>query len=273
MKPALKTFWIVVMLMIGVFELQAQAPQLLNYQGKLTNKDGTPTTGSFDMTFYLYQEATGGTALWQESQKVAVTNGVFNVLLGSSSPLAEFLLSGNGNRYLGIKVENEPEMTPRFLLSSVPYAVHAAIADSVKDNAITYRKQTIATFKASDNSFKRHTGTGKTKISEFKFSDVPAGDIYVVLTCLAKVDLNSNTYGSVDLEIGSDNSVQSFPTHILESNILTQITLHSCLKNFSGGLLIVRLIASGEWPETSFKFGAENSDSRFGRWVTVIAGL
>jgi len=65
--------------------LNAQAPQFLNYQGKLTNNDGTAAAGSFAMTFSIYSTKSGGTALWTETQNVTVTNGVFNVLLGSAT--------------------------------------------------------------------------------------------------------------------------------------------------------------------------------------------
>lgn len=253
--------------------LHAQTPQLLNYQGKLNNKDGTPTSGVFSIVFTIYADSTGGTSLWDETQDVTVMNGVFNVLLGSVESFPGTLFANGGERYLGVKVGVDPEMKPRFLLSGVPYAFRAAIADNVMDEAITYRKQTITTYKAQDDDFKRHTGTGQTKISEFTFTDVPAGDIFVILTCFAIMDVNSIPYGSVCLEIGVDNSVHTFPTHVLFSDRWTYLTLHGSLQNFSGGQLMVRLVASGERAETSFKFGTENDDGRFGRWLTMIAGL
>jgi hypothetical protein len=107
----------------------AQAPHLVNYQGKLA-VDGDAASGSYEMTFAIYAAATGGSPLWNESQTVTVTNGVFNVLLGSVTPFPPDLFTGTGDRFLGIKVGSDPEMTPRFRLTSVPYAIQAARADT-----------------------------------------------------------------------------------------------------------------------------------------------
>lgn len=119
----------------------SQTPRLLNYQGKLVNKDGTLASGTLAMTFSIYSLSTGGQALWQEpGRAVNVLNGNFNVLLGSVVPFPETLFTGSGERYLGIKVGDDPEMTPRFQLTSVGYAIRSLEADGVKDGAITAPK-------------------------------------------------------------------------------------------------------------------------------------
>ena len=55
------------------------APQLLNYQGRLTDASGAPRNGSFTMGFAIL----GGPSAWSETQGVTVTNGFFSALLGS----------------------------------------------------------------------------------------------------------------------------------------------------------------------------------------------
>ena len=72
--------------------LNAQAPQLLNYQGKLVI-DGKPVQTTTEITFTIFNAATvgTGTALWTEKQIVQPNNGVFNVLLGSVNPLVNRL--------------------------------------------------------------------------------------------------------------------------------------------------------------------------------------
>jgi hypothetical protein len=60
--------------------------------------------------------------LWVETQQVSVNNGVFNVLLGTATPIA---LAFDKQYYLGITVGNDPEMTPRQALRSAPYAIKA----------------------------------------------------------------------------------------------------------------------------------------------------
>lgn len=115
----------------------AQAPNLINYQGRLTAAGGAAASGSLVMNFSIYATATGVTSLWTETQTVAVTNGVFNVLLGSVTPFPGTVFTSGGERYLGIKVGTDPEMTPRFRLTSVAFAIHATEADGIKDGAIT----------------------------------------------------------------------------------------------------------------------------------------
>ncbi len=62
--------------------------QVLNYQGYLANSGGTPINGTISMTLRLYNAASGGVALWTDTQaSVNVANGVFDIVLGSVTPL------------------------------------------------------------------------------------------------------------------------------------------------------------------------------------------
>ena len=75
--------WLLLVFLATSFSLYAQAPQLINYQGKLI-KDGKPITGMLDITFAIYADSIGETSLWSETQNsVSLMNGMFNVLLGS----------------------------------------------------------------------------------------------------------------------------------------------------------------------------------------------
>ena len=65
----------------------SQVPQLLNYQGKLTDSNGQLLNGTNFITFYIYNQAAGGTALWTELQQVEVENGIYNVLLGGTNAI------------------------------------------------------------------------------------------------------------------------------------------------------------------------------------------
>ena len=40
----------------------------ITYQGRLTDPDGIPLTGQFNMVFRLYDGKTGGTSLWEEDR-------------------------------------------------------------------------------------------------------------------------------------------------------------------------------------------------------------
>jgi hypothetical protein len=100
-------------------------PTLINYQGFLTDENGQALTGSYQIAFRLYDEASGDNPwVWSETHNaVVVENGLFNVLLGSIDTLTAADLAGE--RYLEIKVGTETEMTPRMRLASVAYSMHA----------------------------------------------------------------------------------------------------------------------------------------------------
>jgi hypothetical protein len=87
----------------------------------LTDTGGTPITGSLSMTFNLYTVASGGTAAWTETHPtVTVTNGVYDVVLGSVTPI---VLASAQQYYLGVTAGTDPEMTPRQPLASVMSAL------------------------------------------------------------------------------------------------------------------------------------------------------
>lgn len=97
----------------------------INYQGKLTNAAGQLIDGTYSMTFKLYAAASGGTALWTETHtsNVVVTNGLFNVMLGSTTSLTS-VFQANDALYLEIAIGTET-LAPRQEMASVGYALRA----------------------------------------------------------------------------------------------------------------------------------------------------
>ena len=90
-------------------------PQLINVQGKLTDAGGEPVAdGSYSVLFSIYDVVTGGTALWQETRTVTVSDGLFSISLGESTTIPPSLFD-NTDLWLGIKVETDLEMAPRAL--------------------------------------------------------------------------------------------------------------------------------------------------------------
>jgi hypothetical protein len=109
---------------------EAGIPKLINYQGMLTQSDGTTPVpnGNYNLTFKIYGSLSGTDSLWREyHSNVSVTNGLFNVILGSVTTLN---LAFNTDYWLGIRVGNDPELSPRIRLTSVGYAYRASVADS-----------------------------------------------------------------------------------------------------------------------------------------------
>ncbi|MCK5232828.1 MAG: hypothetical protein KAR13_21320, partial [Desulfobulbaceae bacterium] len=108
----------------------ADVPQSINYQGYLTDSGGNAVAdGDYLMGFSIYNVFTGGTSLWSEAQTVAVTNGIYDVILGQPGNLLD-PDDFDGELYLGITVGTDDEMTPRQKLTSTPFAMKAAKADN-----------------------------------------------------------------------------------------------------------------------------------------------
>jgi len=98
----------------------AQDSLLISYQGRLSNNSGDPLTGEFDITFKLYSTLIGSTALWSETHNtVSISDGLFSIILGSQTRLMDTLLNG-ADRYLGIRIGTDYEISPRTLLTSSP---------------------------------------------------------------------------------------------------------------------------------------------------------
>lgn len=115
--------------------LRADVPRLINYQGRLTDDSGLSLNLDTEVTFSLYTRASGGAAVWSESQQVTVTDGIFNLLLGSQNPLEPDYFSAYPETYLGVKVGSESEMTPRQAITSVAYSLKTA-GISVKEDKV-----------------------------------------------------------------------------------------------------------------------------------------
>lgn len=140
----------------------AKAPNYVNFQGKLTNQNRAPISGNVDIKFSVYDAATGGTVLWSEIHTAApVTNGMFNVLLGSLNPVdfsTIFTGAAGEQRWLEVKVSADPPMTPRQPIVSVPYSINSETANDVPSKDITPNSVTIPGYGLIINSNGRWVG-------------------------------------------------------------------------------------------------------------------
>ncbi len=118
-------------LIAGPQVVSADVPELISYQGVLLDGTGVPVEdGSYLLTFQIYDVDTGGTPLWGEGQLVTVTDGVFEAVLGSITPI---FLQFNVPYWLGVSIGGDAELTPRTELTTSPYAFRAKYADFAAD--------------------------------------------------------------------------------------------------------------------------------------------
>src|SRR6266446_4809502 len=110
-------------------------PRLVKFTGTFKDELGKARTGVVGVTFAIYKEQEGGSALWLETQNAELDEqGRYTVLLGSTKneglPLE--LFTAGEPRWLGVQVNLPKELEqPRVLLVSVPYALKAADAETL----------------------------------------------------------------------------------------------------------------------------------------------
>ncbi len=121
---------------------QAFTTGVLSYQGTLADSLGNPVSGSYNLTFSLYNSPSSITPLWQEVRSegnaVPISDGLFSIMLGSLQSIPDTVWN-ESELYLGVKVGADSEMTPREKLTVVPSAAMAEVAQlalNVPDGSI-----------------------------------------------------------------------------------------------------------------------------------------
>ena len=103
---------------------------LLSFQGRLSTPDGKPLPdGSYTVTFRIWDAPSDGSLTWTEHQTVTQVGGTFVAYLGSVTALPNYVFTG-GDRWLGIQISMDPELSPRIRLVPSPWAIRAGLADN-----------------------------------------------------------------------------------------------------------------------------------------------
>jgi hypothetical protein len=122
----------------------AIVPTVMNYQGRLEDSGGNPLDGEFSLTFSIYDVSSGGSAIWTETHPVViVTDGLFEVRLGTSNPIHEEDFESIP-RYLGVSVDGGAELAPRTLMTTAPFSFRSAFADNLSSTEYLKRDDDTA---------------------------------------------------------------------------------------------------------------------------------
>ncbi len=100
----------------------AQPTTAISFQGALAGSGGQPlANGNYNLTFKIYDVPAGSTALATSNvPSVPVIGGI------ASTPIpAETAWFNGQTRYLGIDINGGEELSPRVLITAVPYAFHS----------------------------------------------------------------------------------------------------------------------------------------------------
>ncbi len=120
-------------------------PQLINYQGRLANADGSPfPTADYELRLSLYDAPTNGNLIWGpqifdgaaalgHGPKIPVVQGYFNLMLGPADtngvPIPDAF--AGPKRFVEVSVGHRPPMLPRQQILSTPYSFRSGWSDSL----------------------------------------------------------------------------------------------------------------------------------------------
>ncbi|MDD5208783.1 MAG: hypothetical protein PHV36_05305 [Elusimicrobiales bacterium] len=242
--------------------LNAGAPLKINFQGRL-EESGQPAEGTKTFIFKIYTAMSGGSLVWtSQAQNVALTNGVFSVVLATGSPVNLSTATFSGARYVEIIVNGYP-LSPRQEMVSAPYALVAqALSSDARISLANLEK---------DPSSASTINTATNAVDWTQLKNVPAafadGTDDVVAAVLSTAAITSGKFGDERVAISTgafyggfnapDQLVQldgagklpasllSGPLPALDGAALTGVTASSIAAvNVSSGALGNSVIAS-----------------------------
>ncbi len=159
---------LLVVMLISLTEMMAQAPNQINYQAVATNANGTAMANqNIRVRLKIRTGSANGTVVYSEARNVTTdATGLFNITMGSAGGTVIGSWSAidwnNGTKYL--QTEIDPAGGSSFTnmgtqqLVSVPYAQQAKSAEGLTPNAVIPPSQ-IATTGASTNQVLQFNGT------------------------------------------------------------------------------------------------------------------
>jgi hypothetical protein len=195
MPPTLLVFVILVGLTFFAPPSSAEIPQVISYQGKVTDTGGNPVAdGVYTMRFRLYNASTGGTLRWDSGNRsVAVNDGVFNVLLGES-PQPALGLSFDEDLWLLVTFAGT-DQSPRQRIASAGYAYMAS--GLVPGTSVSGTLS--GTFQTAINGTNLATTGTNFGLSGITYSTAGAG---IFGYAMATTGINYGIYGQTDSSAG-----------------------------------------------------------------------
>src|SRR5436309_657869 len=112
----------VAFVIIATLKVLSAAPSsLISYQGKLAN-GANSVNGTAHIIFKIFDAPTNGTSLYEETQIVSATNGLFSTLIGQAPTFGTLDDASRADEaYLEVAVEGVP-LVPRQRFLAPPFA-------------------------------------------------------------------------------------------------------------------------------------------------------
>lgn len=118
----------------------ADVPQMINYQGHLTDSEGNLIDTTVNILFYITRDSAGSIGVWlEEHSNVEVIEGKFCVKLGSMFSITEDVFVADSS-WLGIAIggiSGGEHIEPPTELISVPFAFRISTVDGASGGTLT----------------------------------------------------------------------------------------------------------------------------------------
>jgi hypothetical protein len=263
----------------------AAVPHQMHYQGHLTDEEGQPLDTVISMTFTIYDDRIAGLPWWTETQdSVSVTAGLFTVLLGWVNPLSDTVFV-DPFRWLGITVGDDPEISPRTELVTVPWAFRVATVDGASGGMINSGMEVLGNVDAGGFSI---GGVPLGTSSDSYWSQIDSnifynlGNVGIGTTTPAEaLDVQGNLHASGALMSGSSITIDGTTDQITstsgtidfdDENVVTLGTATIGPGNTNTGTYCFVAGSGNSASELYSTVGGGNENNASGNWSTISGG-
>ncbi|MBS1913475.1 MAG: hypothetical protein JST22_15920 [Bacteroidetes bacterium] len=227
MKHSRTTLAFVLTALTAAATAQAQMPRTIAYQGYLATPTGAPVAdNNYTFIVKIYDAETSGNVLYTETQSVGVVKGIYNLIIGSSTP-GGIPASVRFDRQYWLAVNvNGSDLLPRTQLTTSPYSFSSLIADSaravapgaigpehLRDGSISPAKLNAVGIPAEQVLVSTGTGVAWQPFSSHTVTSLNTlkGDVEILGGTNIQVTKNTSTnkITVTSLNVGTINTIQS----------------------------------------------------------------
>ncbi len=228
-----------------------QIPDLINYQGRLLDGNGVPTTiANAAFTVGLWQDETSTLPqdkLYEENHTVNVNDGNYSFLIGNGTPVSGTFnanIFNSGTVWIEITVQSET-LTPRIALQSTPFAFQTYNTQTLDNKSASYfaSSQDITTLLNSFINFcnaqsgawienHHRCAIGAVNVSGLDLSNEDFSDITLDGADFTNTDLSNTTFLDASV-INTDFTGAIWLNTVCPDGTNSDINGNTCLNNLT----------------------------------------